>query len=249
MAISYEEALETLQAMFGEPWTRQSLDAVLRHEKGHMENTCELILQHGEKDPQILVERLESGHTTNRENNTSTSNSNSNNNNQQVGGSGHSKIGRGISTTLPEVFLRLPGYQPPPSSMLLSGPGQQQQQQQQQPMDDETLARMLQDELFSEELARNPDFAHLAGGHGQQRRTRYNSGRRSTTGGASNARLPAAQAGPPLQNPFEGVNVMQKISSEFVNIFVFVLVVVDVDNCNNNIRTEQTVCYYQTDSI
>jgi hypothetical protein len=136
--------------------------------------------------------------------------------------------------------------------MLLSGPGQQQQQQQQQqPMDDETLARMLQDELFSEELARNPDFAHLAGGHGQQRRTRYNSGRRSTTGGASNARLPAAQAGPPLQNPFEGVNVMQKISSEFVNIFVVVVVVVvvDVDNCNNNIRTEQTVCYYQTDSI
>jgi len=48
MAISYEEALVTLQAMFTEPWTRQSLDAVLRHEKGHMENTCDVILQHGE---------------------------------------------------------------------------------------------------------------------------------------------------------------------------------------------------------
>jgi hypothetical protein len=73
-------------------------------------------------------------------------------------------------------------------------------------MDDETLARMLQDELFSEELARNPDFAHLAG----QRRQQQNRGPRVS---ASNARLPAAQPGAPLQNPFEGVNVMQKISS------------------------------------
>jgi hypothetical protein len=29
---------------------------------------------------------------------------------------------------------------------------------------DEALARMLQDELFTEELAQNPDFAHLARG-------------------------------------------------------------------------------------
>jgi len=76
-------------------------------------------------------------------------------------------------------------------------------------MDDETLARMLQDELFSEELARNPDFAHLA----RQGQRRTNSGSRIMNGGASNARLPASQAGAPLQNPFEGVNVMQKISS------------------------------------
>ena len=34
MSISYEEALSTLQAMFGEPWTRESLDAVLRHFQG-----------------------------------------------------------------------------------------------------------------------------------------------------------------------------------------------------------------------
>ena len=64
MAISYEEALVTLQAMFTEPWTRQSLDAVLRHEKGHMENTCDVILQHGDQDPQILVDRLKVNVTT-----------------------------------------------------------------------------------------------------------------------------------------------------------------------------------------
>ena len=77
-------------------------------------------------------------------------------------------------------------------------------------MDDEALARMLQDELFSEELARNPDFAHLAGQRRVQQRA--DGGSRVSS---SNARLPAAQPGAPLQNPFEGVNVMQKISSEY----------------------------------
>ena len=36
MSISYEEALSTLQAMFGEPWTRESLDTVLRHFQGYV---------------------------------------------------------------------------------------------------------------------------------------------------------------------------------------------------------------------
>jgi len=34
MSISYEEALSTLQAMFGAPWTQDSLDTVLRHFQG-----------------------------------------------------------------------------------------------------------------------------------------------------------------------------------------------------------------------
>lgn len=58
------------------------------------------------------------------------------------------KTGRGTATTLPVDFLRIPGRKYP----------QQQQQQQQHNvghaggMTDEQLARMLQDELFQEEL-------------------------------------------------------------------------------------------------
>jgi len=209
MAISYEEALETLQAMFAEPWTRQSLDAVLRHEKGHMENTCELILQHGDLDPRILVERLKNGGTEPQVAideelaRQLTASSGASNNNSRGGSGEGAKKGRGTPATLPDDFLRLPGYRQSSAarSGSISGNGTA--------MDDETLARMLQDQLFSEELARNPDFAHLA----RQGQRRTNSGSRVMNGGASNARLPASQAGAPLQNPFEGVNVMQKISS------------------------------------
>lgn len=221
MAISYEEALATLQAMFAEPWTRQSLDAVLRHEKGHMENTCELILEHGEKDPQILVDRLKAGGPDPQvaideelarqlAASSATSMSMSNNSN-------NAHNGRGTPTTLPSDFLRLPGYRPSSSSATArttyrtaSTPmGNTVTTADGQPMDDETLARMLQDELFAEELARNPDFAHLAGQRGGRQQ---NNGRNSRVT-SSNARLPSAQPGAPLQNPFEGVNVMQKISS------------------------------------
>jgi len=203
MAISYEEALATLQAMFTEPWTRESLDVVLRHEKGHMENTCDLILEHGDKDPQILVARLKAGGPAPQEAM-----------DEQLARrledppsqpSSNASGSRGTPTTLPVDFLRLPGYRPSPSEITRSAPAATSADG--QPMDDETLARMLQDELFSEELARNPDFAHLAG----RRRSQQNEPRVS----ASNARIPAAQAGAPLQNPFEGVNVMQKLSSMY----------------------------------
>jgi hypothetical protein len=38
MLITYKEAFSTLQAMFGEPRTRKTLNTVLHHQKGHMEN-------------------------------------------------------------------------------------------------------------------------------------------------------------------------------------------------------------------
>lgn len=201
MSISYEEALATLQAMFGDPWTRETLDAVLRHEKGHMENTCELILQHGDKDPQILVDRLKSGgpepqvaidEQLARQLATQSSSG------QRARAAAPSQ-GRGTSTVLPDDFLRLPGYKPSTSATAGATSGA---------MDDETLARMLQDELFSEELSRNPDFAHLARGG------RRNANRTS----ASNARMPAGRrttgGGAPTPNPFEGVNLMQKVSGK-----------------------------------
>lgn len=206
MAISYEEALATLQAMFADPWTRQTLDAVLRHEKGHMENTCELILEHGDQDPQILVDRLRAGGPEPQvamdeqlARQLAASNTANNNSGSRENISSHK--GRGTPTTLPVDFLRLPGFRPPEARPARSNTTAATSTE--QPMDDETLARMLQDELFSEELARNPDFAHLAGR--QQRSSRRVA--------SSTARLPSAPAGAPLQNPFEGVNVMQKISS------------------------------------
>ena len=124
MSISYEEALATLQSMFGEPWTRETLDAVLRHEKGHMENTCDRILQHGDQHPQILVDRLKAGGPepqvamdeqlarqlaaggSSRGQQQSTSSSST------VPTANSNKKGRGTPTTLPDDFLRLPGYKP-----------------------------------------------------------------------------------------------------------------------------------------
>jgi len=184
--------------MFGEPWTRESLDAVLRHEKGHMEDTCERILAHGSKDPQILVDRLKNGGP---EPQVALDEELARRLSQQEGGSGTAaagptKKGRGHPTTLPDDFLRIPGYKAPGSSAAASGNG----------MDDETLARMLQDELFSEELARNPDFAHLARGR--------RSGRHSNRPPAQRARGQAA-AGAPVPNPFDGAKMMAKLSGMY----------------------------------
>lgn len=190
MSITYEEALSTLEAMFGEPWTRETLDTVLRHEKGHMENTCDRILNHGSQEPQILLDRLKAGGV---EPQVALDEELA----RQLAGDGSAKAGtkkgRGTPTDLPKDFLRIPGYKQS-ASAAASGAA----------MDDATLARMLQDELFSEELARNPDFAHLA--------------RARRTTGRSSARLPPGQrrAGAPgsaqQANPFEGVNIGQKLS-------------------------------------
>lgn len=163
MSITYEEALATLQSMFADPWTRDLLDEVLRHEKGHMENTVDLILRHGDQDPQVLVDQLAAGidpvqSTAAMDEALARQLSQSN-----VVRSSTRPQGKGTPTTLPDDFLRIPGYTPPAQSSL---------------SDDEALARMLQDELFTEELRRNPDFAHLARGR-------------------SNARAPAAAAAGP----------------------------------------------------
>jgi len=45
MSVSYEGALDTLQAMFGEQgWSRDDLGRLLRIQQGHMEQSCEVIL-------------------------------------------------------------------------------------------------------------------------------------------------------------------------------------------------------------
>ena len=214
MSITYEEALATLEAMFSAPWNRELLDAVLRHEKGHMENTCDRILNHGDQDPQILVDRLKAGgpepqvaldEELARQLATGGSSTSTSRGGGASSSSAAKKKGRGTPTTLPDDFLRVPGYKRPagrsgaPSSSSAAAAANG--------MDDETLARMLQDELFSEELRRNPDFAHLARG-----------GSRSNVGGmppgARRQATAGRAAGPaaPQVNPFEGT--MEKLSGK-----------------------------------
>lgn len=210
MSITYEQALGTLTAMFKTPWTEDSLDTVLRHFEGHMENTVDAVLTHGDGDPQLLIQRLESG--TNQEEldeqlarelangtqqqHTGSMSSNSNNmNNRNVnrmsshsgmspsrgGGAAatnqsSSKKGRGIVTSLPDDFLRIPGNNGNISS-------------------DEALARMLQDKLFADELRNNPEFAHLA------------------QGGRANRNFATVQRGRAAGNQNDGPNIMEALGS------------------------------------
>lgn len=182
MSITYEEALGTLTSMFTIPWTEDSLDAVLRHFEGHMENTVDAVLSHGDADPAILVNRLEASqsgttmedmdaqlarklsfsagapegfsaaHSTT---NFTASHSTTNNMNTfpapaAAQSNPSSTKMRGTPTALPPDFLRISGTVNSVS-------------------EDEALARMLQDELFSEELRNNPEFAHLARGKKAER--------------------------------------------------------------------------------
>lgn len=193
MAITYEEALSTLTAMFGEPWTKETLDQVLRHHEGHMENTVESVLGHGDGDPAALTQQLKFSKPNGGSNNTSNSvdaatedvsmdeqfarqledeeRRNSQRNQEQTRMKNYQSAapirqqqtapitlatskGRGTPTELPSDFLRVPGSAANGSSSS-SGTAMD---------EDEKLARMLQDELFIEELARNPQFAHLTTG-------------------------------------------------------------------------------------
>jgi hypothetical protein len=191
MSISYEEALATLQSMFGETWTRESLDSVLRHQQGHMENTVDMILRHGDKDPQILINQLAAGidpeeSARNMDEALARQLAQGERVSLQIGqpSSTPVKKGRGTPTTLPDDFLRIPGGFKTQSLA-----------------DDEALARMLQDELFSQELSRNPEFAHLARG----RPVAYPMNRVSHMQRSFNA-----QGGPSTMSP--GPNIIEKIS-------------------------------------
>jgi hypothetical protein len=195
MSITYEEALATLQAMFGEPWTRETLDKVLRHEKGHMENTCDRILNHGSQDPQLLIAKLSGPDPQLALDEQLARQLASGSRGGSKKSSAAVKNGRGTPTDLPDDFLRIPGFKHTSSSAAAGGSNQV--------MDDAQLARMLQDELFSEELARNPDFAHLARGR-----------RRGAPPGTR--RVSASNAGGPRPSAVDdGPNILEKISGMY----------------------------------
>mmetsp|Transcript_2212 Transcript_2212/g.5122 ORF Transcript_2212/g.5122 Transcript_2212/m.5122 type:complete len:371 (-) Transcript_2212:3-1115(-) len=76
------------------------------------------------------------------------------------------KKGRGTPTLLPDDFLRVPGRKYPASSSSGANAASSSTSSDGAALTDEQLARMLQDELFQEELRNNPEFSHLAGrGH------------------------------------------------------------------------------------
>lgn len=151
--------MATLQAMFSDPWTRETLDAVLRHQKGHMENTVDFILRHTGKDPNELVQKLKAG--INPDDSIvqlDAELARQLSQGAQIGSTAMGeggvtaaatapRRGRGTPVTLPDDFLRVPGY----------GSSSQSQLER-----DEALARMLQNEMFAGQLAGTPDLAHLA---------------------------------------------------------------------------------------
>jgi len=219
MSITYEDALSTLNSMFGEPWQSHHLDFTLRHFEGHMENTVEAILCHGDSSPESLVERLGSmGKGSNvphaaaanldtqismdeelaraleqEDRSTPATSANHGSSTPGLAGFYHpretesvskpnpvssKKKGRGTPTELPQDFLRIPGRKYTDLDA------------------DEALARMLQDDLFTEELANNPEFAHLARGRLPSQASRYNQRPRMSD----------------YQNQSQGPNIMDTIS-------------------------------------
>jgi hypothetical protein len=210
MSLSYEEALSTLQSMFSDQgYTAQHLDAVLRHQGGHMENTVETLLVHGDRNPDELMRKLsrtpqgsalsggggdggsvdadaelarqlareDEGHSRGGGGGGATRGSGR----PARGGGGAGPTttgrttrrpdpppaagtrGRGTPIALPPDFLRIPGRMYPAASSSSSSSSSRAAAAATSDMTDEQLARMLQDELFQEELRNNPEFSHLAG--------------------------------------------------------------------------------------
>ena len=172
-----------------------------------MENTVESILGHGDKDPQILLDSLKNGGNTRTSLDEELARQLSSQVDSQIsttssnaaapapaGGApapaaSNQKRLRGTPTTLPDDFLRV---KPVTGKTTMDS--------------DEALARMLQDELFSEELRRNPDFAHLAG---QGRRP--NQQTRPQQPQAVNRNSFTARGHQPMPVP----NIMEKLSGMY----------------------------------
>jgi len=200
MSITYEDALSTLTAMFGPPWTQDYLDAVLRHFDGHMENTVDSVLSHGDSDPQILVDRLRGSQQTGAD---STDADEALAREIAREEETNQRLRSHLSTTSPPAMRRVPGVggdhgilsdtdeqdgrrtkgvtattHLPPDFLRI--PGYNQNRGSSDAVDtDEALARMLQDQLSADELRNNPEFAHLSNTVG---RTSVHQGRRNVVG-------------------------------------------------------------------
>jgi len=173
MALSYEEALATLQSMFSEPWNRETLDAVLRHYQGHMENTVDFLLRHAEKDPNTVVEQLKAGINPDQsaiDRDAELARALANGGTAAVA----APVGTNENSILPADFLRIPGMETTYPSHTLES--------------DEALARALQNEMMVSE--------------GASQRQAGGANRRAVTSRAGVAtRQPQQGGGPPQINP------------------------------------------------
>ncbi len=143
MAVSFEDAIETLAAMFPS-WDKSALSELLLSNQNHMERTVEAVLMmedpsaitsvntHPAPDnvnlnPAIPTDSFNSSFPPLPPTTTSRATSNTNSNSNQY---------RGIRCTLPSDFLRPPSQYPMNDNI----------------MADEQLALMLQNELFQREV-------------------------------------------------------------------------------------------------
>ena len=226
MPLSYEEALATLNSMFGgeNKWSNIDLDTVLRHFEGHMENTIESILSHGEGNPAILIARLEnggvgSGGTQNRSGGTDSKISLDEElarslSSADDGGCEPIAASPSTNTTsssssktkvvLPADFLRIPGYKSRGGTGNGGNSGSTMGE-------DETLARMLQDAFFAQELSSNPEFAHLSSGVRGNRPDAYPSTLRSNAAVAHARAMNSQQQLRQQQSGQEGPNILEKL--------------------------------------
>lgn len=186
MAITYEEALGTLTAMFTDPWDEDSLDTVLRHFEGHMENTVDAVLSHGDAPPADLLKRLAASKTgasiadmdeqlarelaqqekarSRTSRNANTSSVRVNRPAQNYPGSAprnNARVAPAPTPATPTKKGRGTPTQLPPDFLRIPGVSTGAMSE------DEALARMLQDKLFADEIRNNPEFAHLARGGGR----------------------------------------------------------------------------------
>jgi hypothetical protein len=64
ISLSYAEAISKMQSMFGEKWSKQTLDFLLRHFQGRIENTINAILDYGIQNQDNLLKAITTGSTT-----------------------------------------------------------------------------------------------------------------------------------------------------------------------------------------
>jgi hypothetical protein len=190
MSITYEEALSTLKAMFSDRWDEDSLDTVLRHFEGHMENTVDAVLAHGDAPPSELVRRLEASRTgaSISEMDAELARQLANQEEAQARASSNN-VRQSVIGHTPPALRRggLPVARPSSTTPVRAPPAENEKRGRGVPTrlppdflripgmegtmmsSDEALARMLQDKLFAEEIKNNPEFAHLARGGGMRR--------------------------------------------------------------------------------
>uniref|UniRef100_A0A7S1U322 CUE domain-containing protein n=1 Tax=Phaeomonas parva TaxID=124430 RepID=A0A7S1U322_9STRA len=185
MAVSFEDAVATLHGMFSS-YDRDTLGRILTQNNYHMENTVEAILKlEGEGDKPAedtsgdaelaarLAAELNQQPTMEQAGASSGVPPSAPQAAAAAGGGGGAKPagpkGRGALVTLPDGFLRIPGG------------GVASSTSHEQLLSDEQLARMLQNEMFREELERDAELSRYVNEGGG--------------GGAAASRTSAGQAG------------------------------------------------------